>query len=421
MQIIWMEDSHPPLYYMLLKAWSSIFGYSIAWAKIMSIAGVLCLAGLSLGPVKRLVGEKTALIFMALALFMPFSFYIALDIRMYAFAAFFVTGAFAYASLIGTGKSVRGDWLKLTFFALAAMYTHHYAMINVFFIYAGLFFIMLQKRMPLKAYIISGSVLVLCYLPELYFLVHHTINSQKTLVLDMAFWQNSFRLFLIPVPFAYMNLIFVVCAMMTCGWVAWLTFLLNRQETTTTAYKIALSALALVFLMVLSASVATFLFRPIVAWRYYLPLMGVLILGWAIALDKEKRIAIIFAVLFVVSFGICYANKNDMAFDKTQDKINAFLREVVQPNEWVVANSLESYFHTLYFFPDYPVRLTQEAAEKQLLYLKEDIHIATTQELQQLPSFISFEGGSCAGHNFYDLYNGQEYCLRRMNFLLEKK
>lgn len=424
LEIILTEDSHPPLYYLLLKGWSELFGYSVFAARILSMLGVFLLAGLGLGPIKRLLGEKTALIFIALALFMPFSLRIGLDIRMYSFACFFTTATFVYAALIAFGSSQKSDWFKLTGFALAAMYTHHYAMASVFFLYGGLFFFFLiQKRSALVPYFLSATFLSLCYLPELYFLIRHTINSKETLILSLGFLQNSFRVFLIPVPFTFMNLIFLVCAMMACGWITWFCYLMNRTQAKSSSYKIALFALLLVVIVVVWATTLSLVFRPIVSWRYYLPLMGIMCLGWSIALSKEKRLAIIFAVLFSISFVTCYIQKNTTMFDETQRHINAYITKNIKPDDLILANSLTSYFHALYFFPTYTVRLDPELAKKQLMYLKEDLHVLQADDLKNKTVLYSFEDDFCSaeGASFMETYNGQKYCISRVNFLLEKK
>jgi len=87
------EDRLPPLYYLMLKGWTSLFGFSEA-----SVRGLSVLFGLLLLPVvasiaKLLFNRPVALIAAALVALNPFLIWYAQEARMYAPALFFGTVA----------------------------------------------------------------------------------------------------------------------------------------------------------------------------------------------------------------------------------------------------------------------------------------------------------------------------------------
>lgn len=426
LQIIATEDSHPPLYYILLKGWSTLFSYNIFFTRLLSLAGLMGLAALGLGPVKRLLGKTTALWFMTLTLFSPFSFWVALDMRMYSIACLFTTGALIYACLLISNTRVKGDFIKLTLFSLAAMYTHHYAMIAVFFIYLflGAVFLIRKNKLDLLCYVFSGSLLVLAYLPELYFTLHHAQERGPKLILDINFLKDSFKVLFLPTPFTFLYLGLVVSFALICGWVAWLTFLLDyKNEFKTHAYKTALFAFLILCSVILSVVLVSFICRPIIAWRYYLPLMGCLCLGVSIALTKEKRIAILFGGLFMLSFIICYMQKNEVVFDKTYQTMDTYINQYVTPEDVIVANSLASYFHVFYFLPHQKVFFNPKNKDTDLAYLMEDLNFWTEENIKQAKNIYALNEDLCIeqGISFYSNYDGYSYCLQKMNFSLEKK
>lgn len=80
-------DTHPPLYYLLLKAWAAIFGWSelaLRSLSVLAFGGSIFVGGLL---VKRLFGARVALIVVALMALSPFMLRYGFEIRMYAFGS----------------------------------------------------------------------------------------------------------------------------------------------------------------------------------------------------------------------------------------------------------------------------------------------------------------------------------------------
>jgi uncharacterized membrane protein len=134
------NDLHPPLYYLGLKAFTSVFGLNALSLRMFSVVGVLSTLLIGYFAGQRVFGKHGALYFCLLILAIPMLASYSHEARMYTWAAFSITGVFIYAYLfLKTGKT--SDLVFLFVFTLAAMYMHYYSMVaaivgNVFvFIY----------------------------------------------------------------------------------------------------------------------------------------------------------------------------------------------------------------------------------------------------------------------------------------------
>lgn len=85
-------DVHPPLYYMFLKAWGSIFGMSPEALRCMSLVAFFALAALLWSLFTRLA-PKMRLPLLLLFLFSPFFLGYATEMRMYSLWALFIVAA----------------------------------------------------------------------------------------------------------------------------------------------------------------------------------------------------------------------------------------------------------------------------------------------------------------------------------------
>jgi mannosyltransferase len=104
-------DTHPPLYYLLLKAWGSVFGWSEAVLRSLSVlafGGAVLIAGLL---ARRLFGVRAALMTLPLLVIAPFMLRYGFEIRMYAIAS--LIGIAATYVLVAAlhSKSGRSQWI----------------------------------------------------------------------------------------------------------------------------------------------------------------------------------------------------------------------------------------------------------------------------------------------------------------------
>lgn len=180
------QDVHPPLYYFMLKAYSSLFGSSILSLRFFSGIPVflIVLAGCTI--IRKLWDDKTAIAFIVVAL-LSYHVYAASEIRMYSWSMLFVLMAFLYAYKAvrcGTKK----DYVLFTIFSLAAGYSHYYALITVCYIYLLLFILSVcYDRKKMVSVVASGVIFLLGYLPWL------LIFLQRVKSVTEDYWIDEFN------------------------------------------------------------------------------------------------------------------------------------------------------------------------------------------------------------------------------------
>jgi len=104
-------DTHPPLYYLLLKGWALLFGWSelaLRTLSVASMAGALTVGGLL---VRRMFGNKMATSTVILLAFSPLLLRYGFEIRMYSLASFIGVGATYCLYTAYKSKENRYKWL----------------------------------------------------------------------------------------------------------------------------------------------------------------------------------------------------------------------------------------------------------------------------------------------------------------------
>ncbi|CAN5706603.1 hypothetical protein BH10ACT1_BH10ACT1_36150 [soil metagenome] len=119
------QDGHPPLYYLLLHAWTGLFGTSAL--AVRSLSGIISLAMLPLiwAAGRRLGGRRTAAVATVLLATSPFSVRYATETRMYA-----LCGLLALAGLLAvlraTERPTPGRLVLVAAVAGATVLTHYW-------------------------------------------------------------------------------------------------------------------------------------------------------------------------------------------------------------------------------------------------------------------------------------------------------
>ncbi len=124
-------DIHPPAYYLLLKAWTSLFGLGESGARSLSVLLGVVVVGVVYRLGVRLRGVRMGLVAAALAAVNPFLVYYSQEARMYMLLALCaVASALALVGWIGTsGTAGRRAllWPALLYLGAAGLglYTHY--------------------------------------------------------------------------------------------------------------------------------------------------------------------------------------------------------------------------------------------------------------------------------------------------------
>lgn len=121
-------DTHPPVYYLLLKGWGSLFGWSelaLRSLSVLMMGAMIIVAGTL---TKRLFGVRAALVATVLFVISPFILRYGFEIRMYSMAGFIgISATYILLRARQAGQSTRWWWYG-AYAGLVAlgMYTLYY-------------------------------------------------------------------------------------------------------------------------------------------------------------------------------------------------------------------------------------------------------------------------------------------------------
>lgn len=159
-------DNHPPLYFLMAKLATLIFGNKIMVFKAVSVAGALASMMMCAALVRKRWGSKAAIpLILLLGLGPQFLFY-NINLRMYSWMVFFV-----FASALFIYELVLEDriswWIALSLTTLGALYTQYFAVVPLMILYAYLLVICVRSK-RVKRFLLCCVVTVIAYLPQLY-------------------------------------------------------------------------------------------------------------------------------------------------------------------------------------------------------------------------------------------------------------
>ena len=191
-------DFHPPLYYLFMKLWTNLFGYSEIALRMPSI-----LFSLMTGYVVYLIGGVWA---MAFFLFNPLIVYYSQEARMYMMVTFLLTAALYFflkiLSTKGLDSRLRGNDILLGLFISLAFLTFYG---SIFLIVSFLIYYLYKKNY--KFFILNTLYFILVVLVISPLLYHQFLNSKIALE-NVANWSatlgkaNIKNLLLIPIKFS---------------------------------------------------------------------------------------------------------------------------------------------------------------------------------------------------------------------------
>jgi uncharacterized protein (DUF2141 family) len=349
-------DNHPPLYYLLLGIARLILGNS-AWAlRSLSVVGAVALVGLGVGPVRRIFGDKTAFIYIAVVLFTPAILIYAQEARMYTLAIFAVTASVLYGYLAAL-QNRRGDWVCFGLASLAAAYLHYYGLIAAFFTHLFVFvWILAKKRGQLKTYLITSAVVVAGYLPWLGVLI------QQTLGVDRGFWLTPPTLGDVMAafykPFAYkdfypgismameaalrLSSILIICGLVLAIW--------KKVEK---ELKFSLLLLFVYLGTLFTTIIVSLVIAPIFYARYMMVCVGLFL--FLVVLGIRSLPGKVLPLLALGAYGILniFAIRNvyTQQFNHPMKNVARDLQDEIQPGDLVITSDSYSMGPAMYYFP----------------------------------------------------------------------
>ncbi|HEY9060800.1 MAG TPA: glycosyltransferase family 39 protein [Pseudobacteroides sp.] len=348
------SDSHPPLYFIFLKIFTLIFGSGEFGLRFFSVLGVLALAGIGAGPVRRIFGVKTGLVFSFLVMILPINLSMAQETRMYTWAAFFVAASGLYG-YIAVSQNQRNDWIRFGVCTVFAAYMHYYALLGVSIINVIIFMaILIKKRNVVKPFLVTALIAVVSYTPWIYFLTQQVSKVSKDFWIQPITLETIRYTLIFPygnkffplVTFAHI-LAFLFQAIIIWGFIR--AGVKRYKEGRMAALGVAVFILTLV-----AGVVASLIIRPVLVERYIVPVTGIFLVAaaYGISLFNKKPIiigvCIVIAALSVPQIMEIYTKR----FNGPMYEVKAYMQENIKNDDIFVHTDEHTFGTFCYYFPD---------------------------------------------------------------------
>lgn len=376
MDAVWFTagDVHPPLYYLILKPFTDLFGVRLFLLKALSIVPMLLTMGLGITFVYRRFGFRTAFLYILMLGAIPCAMEYAVQVRMYSWAMLFVTTcAFSAADAWERGK--KQDWVLFVLSGVASAYTHYFAFAAVLWIY-GFFFLALvwKKRDRLKYFLIAAVISLAAYIPWLRVLYAQVSGVRKNYWIAeidrevlLSYFDTLFETKLLPFSTWILVFLFGIAFV----WLAGRLFLSGKSkkekdgaqineagDKTAVQTQKAVLALLAFFVPFLTAAfgvTVSLLMRPVFIARYLMPCIPLLCFFFAAAwAEASKKV---YAALLVFTFflgTVVYQDTWQVEYKSTHvPETEQFFAKHLGENDIIVYNfKIFDFIYAYYFDAD---------------------------------------------------------------------
>jgi len=354
------NDVHPPLYYLIVKVFVMLFGDQFYIYKVVSVIPMMLTMLLAVFYVKPWWGTRTAVIYTVLLNAIPCVMEYGVQIRMYAWALFFVTwaGLSAYGLC---GLNQKKYCVQLFAASIGACYTHTYAMLSCVCIYllACLYALFMYKKERERSLfigcILSGCAVAVCYVPWLLVLLRQMTNRIDNYWIEPVTGQviRAYPAYLfasrLPGSTA-LYLLLCIAAVIVC------VRKCLREGKEGQNGRTALLMLAVPVMTAVIGIVVSVLVTPFFIARYLVPCMGLLALFLALAfgcvLDKRQG----YVQILLCGFGLLmilnsYQKNYELEYHSTHThELLAYMEEHLDPSDLIAYNfEIYGFIYNIYF------------------------------------------------------------------------
>ncbi|HZM63599.1 MAG TPA: glycosyltransferase family 39 protein [Candidatus Saccharimonadales bacterium] len=367
-------DVHPPLYYILLKLWSGIFGTGEIALRSFSALCSAAAVGVGLVMLRRLFGLRAMVFATPLLILAPFLVRYGFEIRMYALASLIGVGA-TYVLVRATqqaGQQKTRWWILYSVLVAAGMYTLYYLafvwIAHVVWLLYRLFAKDTPSNLsvkPLLAYI--GSVVL--YLPWLPSFLEQFRSPALSGIAQRVGWEQLTTIF--SFTFIYMP----QWALNKWGYALIFVIIVGMVALVVRALQVGGQARPYIWLLVFYFTVPIIIMilgslpplRPLFVERYisHFDIAGFLLIAACIGVvfRNKRTYAVLFTVLLtgVLLYGVCNLQKagnynfQTLSRPQTRQAVEAMGRQC-QPDSVIIAGSPLIYFELIYYLPNCDVR-----------------------------------------------------------------
>ncbi|MFI3237228.1 MAG: hypothetical protein R3Y47_04265 [Lachnospiraceae bacterium] len=404
-------DVHPPLYYIIAKLITMIFGLNVTVLKTISIIPVTLTMILGATLVKDLFGGDNGykkyipLFFISTIALAPGLFYYALELRMYTWSLFFVTyvGLLAYDLFLNTVSTKRV--VLLSILGLCAAYTHYFSLISVAIIYSYLFIALLWKnKMNYKICIQISIISIIGYLPWV------GVFYKQCKTVHANYWIPEFSLWDVLVwltePFrGTLTDLFLGIFILTLV-LAFYNFCFKKYEKQ--IQIVSILYVSLYFVTVLVGMILSILIRPIFQAKYAFSTLGLLWLGVIVLIQyiKPKK-CIIASILLCMILEYAYPvvlEWNTIQKDG-EELMLSYIHEHVSTNTYIVSDIGQCYWLLPAYLPEYTILSVDEISDYNIA----SIEVLKAELLQQEERLVYITRNPYLASSDLDLLNLNDY------------
>lgn len=328
-------DMHPPLYFVSLKCFCDIFGYSLIATKIFSLLGYVATLLLGCTIVKKQFGEEVSVIYLLSVGAIPMTLYFATQQRAYSWCIFWVTLCFIEALLLIRRNKIRHCvWFVIA--ALLAAYNHIFALlaVGVIFAFLNIYALIKDRSLLLKA-IIADICMVFGYGAWIAPLLRQVEGAYEN------FWLTG-----VEVP----SIIVFAVGILFCSLI-----LANKKNR---KLPIVFAIISVMGIQVIGLGVTIFI-RPLYIGRYSVVVLGSFALLLAFAAQNYKRhmehICVGLSLLCLTMFVGTAVFEYNPSFNQFQ---NRFEEKISVSDTFVYCDS--SFGIMAYYYPEYNHLCTYE-------------------------------------------------------------
>lgn len=370
-------DVHPPMYYWVLKAWTSIFGLSEIAIRSLSTVFFLVAIGFMYILVRRLFGQKAAIYSAVLLSVTPLLLRYAVEARMYGMTSAIVVSS-TYLLVSAMEQPKRWKWVVYGLLVALGLWTHYFTALAFAAQWLWRYIVVkkatFKKTIPIffsKDWLLAHLVAVVAYLPWLFVAIKQLVGIQGG-----GFWISPITP-ASPITFVS-EALFYRTNSETSGWFAvlmWaivitLAILIAKVWRSLTQDKqksflllAIMAALPLLLLMIVSLPPL----RPALVNRYIVPsaVFLVALIGVVLAYSNSRQLravknGLIACVAIAMITGVAYVyligNYNKDAQDRLM--IKPTLQVVWQNldiNQPVLVATPTRYYEIAYYEDRFPV------------------------------------------------------------------
>lgn len=344
------SDVHPPLYYWGLKAFSNIFGDSIFTLRIFSLLGVFSVLLLGCFLIRRMFGDRVAILFLIFTIIFPVTQYVVSEIRMYSWTMFFVLACALYAYKVLENGLVK-DWIIFFLTGICAAYLHNYGLLSVLGIYLILFGCLMAKKKSWSKLLVCGFLFILAYSPWLLQLINQIGDISQgywikplninDLFLHIYYFYSPKEIWLPFSDFTKLQMMTGLILLMGIQSILIFKVLISARWKDRLVRFGVFSFCAFLFPIMLGALIS-FLYIPVLVTRYMTCSFGLFVLSMAFILAKayefpgyRKLLYVFLFLLFIdgsirVYSGLKYYNQTEV--------VNENIRKFAGATETFIVN-----------------------------------------------------------------------------------